>query len=155
MSQLVSVRYSSLRDDMDKHVDKLDDIIEQLLAMGTLIDEWLAICIPVPSIEVLELNPATASIQTLAVNYVNREDVSARLTDEAKNLKHGSRNLSSAATQCCAICGKTNDNTDKCFLNPLNPNNKLALKSKTEYSNSRNISQDEESEEETESKTKK
>lgn len=52
MSELVSVKYSTLRDDFDKHIDKLGYIMEKLRAMGTLFDVALIIGILVASIEI-------------------------------------------------------------------------------------------------------
>lgn len=136
MSELVSIKYTSLGDDIDKHIDKVEGLIEKLRAMGTVFDDSLAIGILVASIDLPEMAPATAAIKTLADKDVNWESISSRLIDEAKNLKSGTRTRSHAASQCCAICGKTNHTTDRCFLNPLNPNNKLDLKSKYDKSNS-------------------
>ena len=130
MSELVSLKYTSLRDDVGKHIDKLAGIIEQLRSMGTNFDDSLAIGILVASIEVPELGPATAAIKTLADKDVKWEDVCARLIDESKTMKSGSRHRSNLATNRCGICNKTNHTTDKCFLNPLNPSNKLRLKVK-------------------------
>lgn len=62
--------------------------------MGNWFDESLAIGILFTSIKVLELNEATAEIKMVADKGVNWEDVSERLIDEAKNLKHGSQNPS-------------------------------------------------------------
>lgn len=45
MSELVSLKSTSMRDDMDKHIDKLFGLIEQLRAMGTLFDESFTIVI--------------------------------------------------------------------------------------------------------------
>ena len=130
MSELVSLRYTSIKDDMDKHIDKMAGLIEQLRAMGSIFDDALAIGILVASIDVSELLPATAAIKTLSDKEVKWEDVSSRLIDEAKNLKSGfTNNRSYAANTNCAICGKSNHTTDRCFLNPLNPKNKLKLKS--------------------------
>lgn len=84
MSELVSLSYTSLRDDMDKNIDKLDGTIKQLRAMGTLFEESLAIRIIVASINVPVLSPATVASKTLADKDFNWKDISARLIDEAK-----------------------------------------------------------------------
>lgn len=129
MSELVSVRYSTLRDDIDKHIDKMAGLIEQLRSMGSTFDEALAIGILVASITVPDLLPATAAIKTLTEKDATWELVSGRLIEEVKNLKSNNRNQqSNAANSSCAICGKPNHSTPKCFLNPLNPNNRLNLK---------------------------
>lgn len=62
--------YTWLRDDMVKHIDKLDGIIVQLRAMGSSFDELLAIGILFVLIDVLELNPVT-SIKTPEDKNVN------------------------------------------------------------------------------------
>lgn len=66
VSALVSLKYTTTRDDIDKHIDKLAGIIEELCSMGTTFDYLLAIGILVASIDVPELNPATAAIKTLS-----------------------------------------------------------------------------------------
>lgn len=73
--------------------------------------------------------PATAAIKTLTESDVKWEDVSSRLIDEVKNLKSNHRHSANTAKSACQICGKTNHSTAKCFLNPLNPHNRLELKS--------------------------
>lgn len=83
--------------------------------MGTFFDESLAVVILVASIDIPQLIPTTAAIQTLANKDVKWEDVNAMLIDKAKPLKNGPRNRSSAATQCNALCGKTKQNTDTVF----------------------------------------
>ena len=130
MSELVSIRYNSLREDIDKHIDKLAGIIEQLRSMGSTFDDALAIGILVASISVPELMPATAAIKTLADRDIKWEDISSRLIEEVKNLKSSNRTpRANLANSSCAICGKNNHSTNRCFLNPMNPQNKLNLKS--------------------------
>lgn len=129
MSELVSIRYNSIREDMDKHIDKLAGIIEQLRSMGSTFDDALAIGILVASITVSELMPATAAIKTLADKDIKWEEVSSRLIEEVKNIKSSNRTpRANSANSTCAICGKNNHSTNRCFLNPMNPHNKLDLK---------------------------
>lgn len=66
MSELVSIHYTAPRDDIDKQIDKLAGIIEQLRSMGSTFDDALAIGSLVASISVPDLMPATAAIKTLA-----------------------------------------------------------------------------------------
>lgn len=61
---------------MDKHFDKLKEIIEQLRAMETVFHEFLVIGILVASIDVPKLNPVTAAKITFAEKDVIWEDVS-------------------------------------------------------------------------------
>ena len=49
MSELVSIRYTTVKDDISKHIDRLAGIIEQLRAMGTTFEDALAIGILVAS----------------------------------------------------------------------------------------------------------
>lgn len=71
MCKLVSLMCTSLGDDMDKHIDKLDGIVEQIRTMGTSFDQSLAIGILVASIDVPERNPSTTVIKTLTDKDVN------------------------------------------------------------------------------------
>lgn len=129
MSELLSIQYTSLRDEIEKHIDRMAGVMEQLRGMGTTFDDALAIGSLVASIEVQELMPTVAAIKTLSDKDIRWKAVSSRLIEEVKNLKSSGRsNRAHSANVCCGICGKTNHTTSKCFLNPLNPNNKLNLK---------------------------
>ena len=66
MVELVSLRYSSLRSDITKHVDRMASINEQLAAMKTIMDESLKVGILIASIETDEVRPVVAAIKTLA-----------------------------------------------------------------------------------------
>lgn len=130
MVELVSVRYSSLKDSMPRHVDKIAALVEQLQAMGTKLDNALVVGILIASITVDELKPASAAIKTLTDDNLKWEDVTARLIEEVKSLKVDHNQSSRQATHNqngCAICGKSNHHTDACFLNPLNKDNKLGV----------------------------
>lgn len=126
MSELVGTRFTNLNADMSAHVDKMAGLIEQLRSMGTTFDDSLAIGMLVASIEVSELFAVTASIKTLSADSVNWEQVSNRLIEETKTITSGSRGIirASAANSSCQICQKKHP-TEKCFLNPMNPNCKL------------------------------
>lgn len=87
MSQLFSLKYASLSDSIYKQIDKLDEIIEKLCTIGTVLDMSTVTQIIVALIDVQELNPVTAAIRTLEDQDVSLEDVSARLIDETTNLK--------------------------------------------------------------------
>ena len=81
MSELVSIRYTTIKDDIAKQIDLLAGIIEQLRAMGTTFDDALAIGILVASIDVTELMPATAAIKTLTDKDMKWEEISGRLIE--------------------------------------------------------------------------
>lgn len=80
-------------------------------------------------IEVNALMPVTASIKTLADRNWSCEEVASRNIEDETALWHGSRSAekSSAAYGYRDICGKYNEKTDHCFLNPLFAANKLRL----------------------------
>ena len=129
MSELVSMRYTSIRDDMARHVDRMAALIEQLRSMKTTLDDSLAIGILVASIDVPSLLPITAAIKTLAESDINWEDVTSRLIEESKTLtsSSGPVDRANAAMSSCQICQKNSHRTENCFLNPMNPHNKLKL----------------------------
>lgn len=79
MSELESLRYSNLRSDISKHIDKMAALVELLRAMDTTLDETLVIGILVASIDVTQLQPVTAAIKTLSEDKLSWEDVSGRL----------------------------------------------------------------------------
>ena len=55
MSELVSIRYTSLKEDIDKHIDRMAGLIENLRSMGSTFDDTLSIGILVASIDVADL----------------------------------------------------------------------------------------------------
>lgn len=65
MSDFVGTRYSSLGDDMSAHVAVMAALIEQLRGMGITFDDTLAVGILVSSLDVTELAPVAALIETL------------------------------------------------------------------------------------------
>ena len=129
MSELVSMRYTSLKEDLSGHIDRMAGLLEQLSSMGTSVADSLAIGILVASVEVPQLQPVTAAIKTLAENNINWEDVTNHLFEEQKLLSSDDfiRSRVNAANAACQICEKTNHQTEHCFLNPLNPRDKLNL----------------------------
>lgn len=124
-SELVSIKYTSVKDDMSKHVDRLAGLIAQLRRMGTNFDETLAIGILVASVEAQPLLSVTAAIKTISEKDLKWEDVASRLMDEVRSARRSS-DRASAANLTCSICKKPHS-TDRCFLNPLNPNHRLNL----------------------------
>lgn len=85
---------------MAKQIDHLAGLLEQLSAMDSPLPETLAVGILVASIEVNDLMPVTASIKTMADQYVTCEDVSScfdRRRDDAavRNGKYRTRFRSS------------------------------------------------------------
>lgn len=81
MGELVSMRYTSIRDDMSKHVDSLAGLVEQLANIGAPLDSTLAVRILVASVHVDTLMPVTGYIKTPADKDLNWKDVSARLIE--------------------------------------------------------------------------
>ena len=75
MSELVSMRFTSLTDDLSGHIDRMAGLLEQLFSMGSGVADSLAISILVASIEVPLLQPVTAAIKTLAESNINWEDL--------------------------------------------------------------------------------
>lgn len=136
MSELVSMRYMTLKDDLSGHFDRMAGLLEQLKAMENSLDDSLYIGILVASIEVSHLLPVTAAIKTLVEKDVKLKEVTGRLLEERTILltDDGRRDRASPAhagphgtSNDCAICQNTGHETKNCFLNPLNPNNKLNL----------------------------
>lgn len=127
--ELMSNKFVSVDDDIARHIDRLAGLLEQLQGMGTKLDKTLQIGILVASIQVPELAPVTAAIKTLAEDDLKWDAVSSRLIEETHSLKSESVNRSSAAKagNICELCHKPGHKIENCFLNPLNPNNKLTL----------------------------
>lgn len=71
MSDSVSTRYSSLREDMAKHDDPMTSLVYRIRSMKTNLDDSLAIGILVSSIAFSHRFPATTAIKSLA-----EEDIS-------------------------------------------------------------------------------
>lgn len=66
MSEMVSVRYTSLRYDIAKHINRLSGIIEKLRSMGTNLQDSVVIGILISSIQMTELALVTASVKTIS-----------------------------------------------------------------------------------------
>jgi len=66
MTDLVSLRYSSLKKDMGTHVDQISGLLEQLEVVATRISNELAVALLVSSMDVPELRTVTAAFKTLA-----------------------------------------------------------------------------------------
>lgn len=116
ISELVSIRYTTHRDDIHKHINKLAGLIKLHRSMGSTVDDALAIGILVASITVPYLMPATAAIKTLTESVMKWEEVSSHLIEQFKNLRSNSRPIAHSASGACHICGKTNHSTERCFL---------------------------------------
>lgn len=71
MSELMSLRYTSISDDLTAHINNIAALVEQLKSMDIVIQDVMSVGILLASIEVPELFPVTAAIKTLA-----EEDVS-------------------------------------------------------------------------------
>lgn len=137
MSELVSIRYTNLGEDLSHHIDRMAGLLDQLKSLGNYLDDALSIRILVDSIEVSELQAVTAAIKTQAETDIKWEEVTGRLLEERLGLlgedaRRDRANPASASAHDhsengCAICDKTSHETKNCFLNPLNPTNKLGL----------------------------
>ena len=130
MTDLITMKYKSLKSDITKHIDLMAAAVEQLKGMDVTIQESFAVAILVASVEVPALRPATTAIKTLAENDLKWETVAERLIEEAKGLKealYGESSRAAVTNSVCGICRKTGHETDRCWLNPLNPDNKLGL----------------------------
>lgn len=66
MSDLVTIRYSSLIDDMALHVHHMAALMGQLYSMKTNLDDLIKIKILVSSIEFPRFSIVTAAIKSLA-----------------------------------------------------------------------------------------
>ena len=130
MTELMGLRYESIRKDLGAHVDRMDGIFEKLDDMQTSIPGELRIAILIASIDASELIPMTAALKTLSDDEANWEDVSARLIDEQKTLKSKMKENHERATAVkeeCPLCQKVGHSIDKCWRNPKNPDNRLNL----------------------------
>lgn len=129
MTELVSLRYSSMKMDIGTHIDQMAGILEQLDSMNTPISSELCIALLIASISVPELAPVTAAVKTLADDVATWDTVTARLIEEHQSIKMKNTKTERAAPvlKKCEICDKPNHTTAKCFFNPKNPNNRLKL----------------------------
>lgn len=127
MTELISLRYTSSKQDMGKHIDKMRGILEKLDAMNTNIPHELSIAILIASVDAIELVPTTAALKTLSDENATWDTVSARLIEEQQSLKSKYRRLEKVQTAkpYCHLFSKKGHTTERCWLNPRNPNNKL------------------------------
>lgn len=134
MVELVSVGHSSLKESVPRHVDKIAALVEQLRAMGFLLDDPLVIGISITSITVDELKTASAAIKTLSAEKLKWDDATSLLIEEVKTIKsdqaqssrqviHGDRSWS--------IFGQPNHRTGSCYLNLINNLTNLGVSEST------------------------
>ena len=140
MGLLFSMKLERTSGSLEEHVDRMADIIDQLRSMNTTVEESLAVGVLLSSIVAPELQNVTAAIRTLADDNLTWEVATERLLDEHRtllrndsddeNATYGTRRAYTArAVPRCEICGKRGHTTEKCWLNPRNPDNKLRLSS--------------------------
>lgn len=79
MSELDSMRYTTLKDDLSGHMDRMAGINEQPKAMGNNFHDSLSIGILVASIELSQLLPVTAAIKRLTEKDIKWEEVTSSL----------------------------------------------------------------------------
>ena len=104
--------------------------VEQLRGMDVTIQESFAVAILVASVEVPSLRPAATAIKTHAEDDLKWKTVAERLTEEAKGLKealYGESSRAAVTHEGCNICKRAGHDTDRCWLNPMNPDNRLGL----------------------------
>lgn len=135
MTELVSIRYLSMRRDISLHIDQMSAIIDQLSSMGTQLPKELTVSLLMASIEVPELSSVIAAIKTISDDKMEWEAVASRLLEEQREFKskHVKFERASAASSTggvshCEICEVDGHPTSECFWNPNNPSNKLNLK---------------------------
>lgn len=97
MSKLVSVRFSNPKAGIEKHIDAMAALLEQLKAMNAKMDDSLAVGILIASIDVPDLKPVVAAIKTLSDSVATWETVSERLIDEWRGLRKTSQPGESSA----------------------------------------------------------
>lgn len=97
--------------------------------MDTNLEDSVAVGVLISSIQVPELDPETASIKAISERDLKWEDLHARLIEEVADLRHipGNSFKANAASVHCQICLRSLHPTEKCFLNPMSPDNKLQL----------------------------
>lgn len=77
MTELVSVKYMTVREDIAKHVDRLTELLEQLRLMDTALSDALEVVILVTSVKVSKLSPISPASKIPAEKELNWDDVSA------------------------------------------------------------------------------
>lgn len=130
--ELMSIKYTSICEDISQQIAHLAGILVQLQGMCfcSKRDDTLSVSILVASIQVSELGPETAAIRTLAEADLKGESVSSLLIEERQTLTSGTvRDRAAAASYAnlCDLFSGPRHRTEVYFFNPLNPNNKLEL----------------------------
>lgn len=97
--------------------------------MGSRLEDSATIGILMSSLQVPKLAIVTASIKTIPQRNLKWQHVSARVIEEAANLRQASDSgfKANAVSIHCQICSRSSHSTERSFLNPLNPDNKLQL----------------------------
>lgn len=125
ISELVSVRYTNVKHDITKHIDRMAALQEQLKSMEAIMDDAVQVGILIASIDVLELTPVTAAIKTLAEKDITWETVTERLIEEWRGLTNAHKEDSKLARNVCTYCNRPGHHAANCWTNPANPNNRL------------------------------
>lgn len=109
-----SITYTGIRDDISKHIDRLDGLLKQLQEIGAKLDETLEIGILVASSKVTKRTPVTEAIRKLAESDLKWETVSTRLIAEAISLRSGPvRDKAAALTgNVCVLCFRSGNTID-------------------------------------------
>lgn len=132
MSELVSVKYYNLREDMSTHADLLALLIEKIRSMGTIVHDTLAIGILVASIDVQELLPTTAAMKAIADKDMKWKLVTTRFIGDAKqnfSSRSSPTQLEQAFAAVCKgqICQNPGHKIDKCYLKRMGSNCRLDI----------------------------
>lgn len=85
MTALLSLRYNWLLDDIDKHIDIVDWIIEQCCARGTTFNCGLAFVI------LVTLTDVTSAIKKITENDLKWENIGSWIIEETKTFKNENR----------------------------------------------------------------
>lgn len=134
MTELISMRYDSMKKGMGTYIDQMAGILEQLESMQTPIPTELSTALLISSIHVPELAPVAAAVKTLSDDDVTWEKVTARLMEEHQTLKGRNKIQERAlpAHKHCELCKKNGHSIEHCWLNPNNPKNRLGITTKSD-----------------------
>lgn len=129
--ELVFVRYWSVCEYMSQYVDRLSGLVKKFQSISDPLHDTLEIGMLVAAIDVDQLMPVIASIKTLPESSVTWEHVASRGVEETNVLRTGNvpHDRESTAQYVCPLCQPGRNTLNRCFHNPLNPNNRLNLKS--------------------------
>ena len=129
MTELINLRYDSIKKSMGTHIDQMAATLEQLEGMKTPIPDELSIALLIASIQVPELTAVAAAVKTMSDDSMTWEKVTARLLEEQYSFKGKQKQFERAAPSQnhCELCKKKGHSIKNCWLNPKNPRNRLDI----------------------------